>query len=254
MKENLILQFFLVVSIALQGQSIVGEWNLVEGKYNNSVIANLTGQLIITDVSADDSLNYKATFNNGTHSGIVRARYTIGGNKFDSNLNGASFLLNGFSSTYSIGPNGIIYNWRTSLSISSSAFNQWGGTAICYGNPSFSIAGNVLTLTSANGSAVLKYENEYPTAANEVVNTANNAIQVFPNPSEGIFHLFAKNQIQSYQLTLIDMQGRVLWNDEWDIADGIQKEIDLANLPNGLYLLRLSGKEYTIAKTLLIQK
>ena len=138
----LYLATFLTVS-HLEAQDIIGEWNLVEGTFNNAPITNLSASLSIT--GDQDTINYRANFNNEVHSGSVKANYTLDGNKFISNINGNSLILNGLSFESESSNGQFVTIWSASLSISLSVFNQWGATAIGFNEPTFNISGNTLT-------------------------------------------------------------------------------------------------------------
>lgn len=67
-------------------------------------------------------------------------------------------------------------------------------------------------------------------------------IQVFPNPSEGLFQVQFENtsQIRSGQLFIYDATGRRLWRKAQGIIDGFNSwEIDARTWQNGLYMVRL---------------
>ena len=85
--------FLISVTSPINAQELVGEWNLVEGTYNNAPIADLSASLVITD--AQNTINYEAEFDNGTHDGDVRAQYSLSGNTFITNIDGNSLILNG---------------------------------------------------------------------------------------------------------------------------------------------------------------
>ncbi len=139
---------------SLQAQNIVGDWTLTSGTYNNSPLQNLSGSLLIYNCP-DDTINYNADFTYGNFTGSAEARFTLSGNKFLSNLTGENIPLNGFAQVTEQ-PSGILL-WRTILNITLTAFNQVGGTAILYGDPSFSVSGNNMTIISFDGNTILNY-------------------------------------------------------------------------------------------------
>jgi PKD repeat protein len=140
-------------TVEITAPALVGKWILAEGSFNTVMIASLTGYFKIVD-----AVKYEAQFSNGTYSGDVVANYTIAGTTFKSALNGQSFLLNGTTSSYTCCPMSVI--WRTTMICSSTVFNQWGKTAIGYGEPKIEIIGSQLVITSSDGKTILKYNKE----------------------------------------------------------------------------------------------
>ncbi|WP_428667764.1 T9SS type A sorting domain-containing protein [Runella sp.] len=72
--------------------------------------------------------------------------------------------------------------------------------------------------------------------------------EVFPNPSNGLIHWKSDeiNRIDVFNLT-----GALVRQQEVQSAD---KTMDLSELPNGLYLVRLSNEEKTVVKKILLQR
>lgn len=241
-----------LLACPLVAQNIVGTWNLVNGTYNNSAIAGLSATLVITDVNGEDSLNYLASFEDNAYSGIARARYSLEGNRFVSNLNEASFALNGFSSSYTIGPNGIEYVWRTSLNISSLAFNQWGGAAIGYGSPSFSVNGDILTLASQNGNTVLTYERVISKGDSQYLSPEQ--VRLFPNPSDGKFAVELMDTFGNWQLALYNSQGQAVWESlSWQPAQMPRLQCQLSRLAKGVYWLAGTNGVLSFQKKLVLK-
>lgn len=68
---------------------------------------------------------------------------------------------------------------------------------------------------------------------------------IYPNPNNGRFWLGfpAEKGDQHYLAEVVDCLGTCVWNDEIVSLQGETTELTLGNLRNGLYLLRLAGKE-----------
>ncbi len=79
---------------------------------------------------------------------------------------------------------------------------------------------------------------------------------LFPNPTSGIFHLRASlDAPQRFSLTIVNALGQVVW--EQHSAEPLQvidQRIDLGELPNGVYHLRLEGEKASSAHKLLLQR
>ena len=81
------------------------------------------------------------------------------------------------------------------------------------------------------------------------------SLSLIPNPNEGLFALRMEGALAtSYQLALMDLQGKVLHQDFFRTA-GTQfsRSYDLSHLAGGLYLLRLSDGEKTVVLKVVIR-
>jgi len=79
---------------------------------------------------------------------------------------------------------------------------------------------------------------------------------LYPNPSEGRLNisLEAKQTIREMLLTITDMTGSVVSQQQYRNVQGIfSKQIDLANLPRGLYLAELKADGEKITRKLVLQ-
>jgi len=65
-------------------------------------------------------------------------------------------------------------------------------------------------------------------------------VQLFPNPNDGQFSLrFKKNISSTLHLYLMDLSGRVVWEEWVEQANaGDQLDVELSNLSQGMYLMR----------------
>jgi hypothetical protein len=80
-------------------------------------------------------------------------------------------------------------------------------------------------------------------------NAANN-VQVYPNPSNGIFTL-ANTQLTNAEYTVLDLNGRVLKNGA---LQGTQVNIDLTENPSGIYVLQVTSNGEKLGTTKLIKE
>jgi len=61
-------------------------------------------------------------------------------------------------------------------------------------------------------------------------------LNIFPNPSSGVFNVQSDNQLENVQITVTDLQGRTLINT---LFSGNETTVDLSNYTQGVYLLQL---------------
>jgi hypothetical protein len=78
--------------------------------------------------------------------------------------------------------------------------------------------------------------------------------QLFPNPNKGKFYLFAQNDENQLDLTISNLQGKTILKTQLqNIQSGVPCEINLENIPAGLYLLHVKGERTNQTNKLLIQ-
>jgi hypothetical protein len=89
---------------------------------------------------------------------------------------------------------------------------------------------------------------DYSVGINEA--DAGNYLKVFPNPAENVLS-FSNSKFEIANITLIDMQGRVIKEMNINNKSG---EMDVSNISNGLYLLKIkySNNTSTISKISII--
>jgi poly(3-hydroxybutyrate) depolymerase len=69
-----------------------------------------------------------------------------------------------------------------------------------------------------------------------------NEIRIYPNPTDGIFNISAKNtSFKQLQITIINLVGTEIYNNlEIGIGSDFTKQIDLTHVSSGMYYIRLS--------------
>lgn len=92
----------------------------------------------------------------------------------------------------------------------------------------------------------------FPTLATETVTGLNNSrlsesIQVYPNPSQGVFKINTPTlKVSTYQA--IDMLGKVVKS-----GNLLDQQIDLSDMPDGMYFLKLQTNKGTALKKVVIR-
>jgi extracellular elastinolytic metalloproteinase len=107
-----------------------------------------------------------------------------------------------------------------------------------------------------NGSICANADNRYANnnVANVLIdnctpleNPLEAGIKIFPNPSNGILNIKNENlAIQSQKISLVNLQGKVVWQAEKDTNAGLDEKIDLNGFAKGMYFLKIeqSGRSY----------
>lgn len=64
--------------------------------------------------------------------------------------------------------------------------------------------------------------------------------QLFPNPSSGIFYLLQSKEIKAnYRLSLMDMNGKLLFEKEMNSSGYQLEKLDFSGFPKGMYFLKV---------------
>ncbi len=104
-----------------------------------------------------------------------------------------------------------------------------------------------LTVQSINNSCKGLVSNNYPIQLTKVCTTEieenelTNQVAIFPNPNNGLFNLVIKNStFNSLSIHIVDIIGKEIFTLSDKItATNYTKQIDLSDLPKGIYYVRL---------------
>jgi len=99
-------------------------------------------------------------------------------------------------------------------------------------------------------SATKKINLSYPPGMEEVGQVS---LAIVPNPNDGRFTLSTPPSATPLKMILADMQGRTLWSQVFTSSRPVTR-FDFPDLPEGLYLIRLNGDDYSAAGKLVINR
>lgn len=122
--------------------NVIGSYAITSITVNGAAVTGVTGEFNIMN-----SLEYTVNFDDGTNYGTVYARYTLTDGTMDSNLDPQVVNLNGSSVTVD---NFGFNNTSTFMEVSQTAFDDWASVLSGIADPSASLDGSILTLTSGN--------------------------------------------------------------------------------------------------------
>jgi PKD repeat protein len=80
------------------------------------------------------------------------------------------------------------------------------------------------------------------------------SMQIWPNPSAGLFHLaiaFAKPKGLSWEVC--DLSGKVLLSEQVGAASLVERDIDLSGMAQGMYILRLKAGDRQVFHKLVVE-
>ena len=90
------------------------------------------------------------------------------------------------------------------------------------------------------GLYILKHEGTTPVL--HVQNEASNLFKMFPNPAQDYLNIyFSASNGQTYTMVMQNLSGKILYNHQIQIG-GKEMQMNLSNLPPGVYLLTLKNK------------
>lgn len=93
---------------------------------------------------------------------------------------------------------------------------------------------------------IFKYPDAIVSVNENVVNDGK--INIYPNPSSG--KIYFNNTSIHYEIHVFDMYGKIVF----ELPKGNHKNIDLSNLPNGIYLIKLSNENQSQIDKIIIYK
>ncbi|MCB9232296.1 MAG: PKD domain-containing protein [Bacteroidia bacterium] len=80
------------------------------------------------------------------------------------------------------------------------------------------------------------------------------AIEIFPNPGNGLFHLEAQALPEEIEILIVDARGRIIYQRQLqDAAGNYTREIDLSGAAQGTYHLRIQSEKGIYTRKLVIQ-
>lgn len=75
---------------------------------------------------------------------------------------------------------------------------------------------------------------------------------IFPNPNNGTFNLVS-NISERTEITVMDVQGKIVYNNVLTLASGITNEININNVVSGMYIIRITSNDNTATSTFVVQ-
>ncbi|NOR87482.1 MAG: T9SS type A sorting domain-containing protein [Bacteroidales bacterium] len=86
-----------------------------------------------------------------------------------------------------------------------------------------------------------------------IADISNSNIQVYPNPSTGIFNIELSGFGQEFSISVLDFAGSVLEQEEVSNAINFKKSFDLSDYSKGVYLLKIDNGAYHDYQKIVIQ-
>jgi len=127
-----------------------------------------------------------------------------------------------------------------------------GDLAACGASDGFGGYNRVATLGSADTVfAPVCFTKCYDCAVS--IDEALGSVSLFPNPTNGAFTLERSNLTGEVEVSIIGLHGQLLNATKWD-AGSSELNIDLSDLPAGVYMVRLTAEEGTRTMRIAVQR
>ncbi len=81
-----------------------------------------------------------------------------------------------------------------------------------------------------------------------------NGLNIFPNPSKGIFNVSVNSTTRNSQIEITDVAGKIIYYSIIQPSNGKPEEINLEQFANGIYFLKLTNDAATSVRKLVIEK
>ncbi len=86
-------------------------------------------------------------------------------------------------------------------------------------------------------------------------NILANGVSVYPNPNSGTFIVSVNMNVDELTLEMLDLQGRVVcYAMENNIQAGFTKQLNMENVANGVYMLRITTSKEQVSLKVAVQK
>lgn len=90
------------------------------------------------------------------------------------------------------------------------------------------------------------------TVSTEDVYNVSSAFKVFPNPSEGMVNLVNSGETEMYQISVYDINGRLVAQEQVHMTTGANHEINLGGNAPGMYTVQfVSGRKTGVQKLII---
>ncbi|MEZ7930199.1 MAG: T9SS type A sorting domain-containing protein, partial [Flavobacteriales bacterium] len=70
----------------------------------------------------------------------------------------------------------------------------------------------------------------------------NDNFKVFPNPNNGVFTIMNEGNAQQSSVKLLDIQGRVVYDNQFYFTRNGRKQVEVNKLTSGVYILLLQSE------------
>ncbi len=183
---------------------------------------------------------------------IVSPSVNISASVSDTNVNALTSVI--FYAEASYGGSGVLYQWyKNNTPITGATNNTYTEFVINSFSIKCKITSNLPCAdTNVAESNTIKINAIIPSGIDETA--TNTDVKIFPNPSIGIFSVSGYSNSGHLSIECFDVSGRIQYADELNNITQYNKTIDLSNVANGVYVLKLYDGEQQTIKRIVINK
>ncbi|MDX2172122.1 MAG: PKD domain-containing protein [Bacteroidota bacterium] len=128
-------------------------------------------------------------------------------------------------------------------------------TTLC-GTTSFSCA-NYFIYKSNSNNTMININVVPPTTTVTALatnTTEENTFEIYPNPNKGVFEIKLKNSINDAKIYVFNILGNLVFESVQDVYSNSQKNINISNVPNGIYFVKIKCDDFDLTKKIIINK
>lgn len=92
-----------------------------------------------------------------------------------------------------------------------------------------------------------------PESSYELVTYDDKGLSVYPNPSNGMFTLESRYDLDKVSITIYTMDGRLMYEGKIELLN-TPKTLDLSSFSEGMYILRVETSSFRISKLLAVNR
>jgi PKD repeat protein len=112
----------------------------------------------------------------------------------------------------------------------------------------------MVNVTEKGANLCNGYLKTYPvgiwnTSMNNVAN--ENQILLYPNPANNFINIqYLGNSLTNFQVTIFDILGKNILNQNVNVSNKEEQNIDITHLPKGIYIVKITGNNFSASKTI----
>lgn len=156
--------------------------------------------------------------------------------------NNGSVAAPSFSASYQVNSGSLVNGSVPIIAAGDSLIYTFGTPYVPTGGGNFTLCAfsNFVDINPANDTSCVNFSSTVSVEEQLV-----KSFSLFPNPSNGILQLdFETNGLQSYRISILEMNGKVVQIINLGSTSGsVQRTINIENLADGIYMLRLESEE-----------
>ena len=110
-----------------------------------------------------------------------------------------------------------------------------------------------LECTWLDGWSMLSEREFISCDASNIDEAIKSEFSIFPNPTNGEFSITFESEAQNASVNIIDLNGKLVYNNTRNVSAGEIVNISLLNLPEGMYLVNILSDNQTQYSKLIIE-